>query len=380
MMPEEPIAERFSGHATPEAAAVGPLHWYRKKKLDSGFRPDAAQERAAARLQQLFDELIEFKSFRSRPFMKTFGRRPPPRGLYIHGGVGRGKSMLMDVFYSQLPYRRKRRVHFHAFMQTVHRELAGLKLKTDPLALVAEKFARDLRVLCFDEFHVSDIADAMILARLLENMFARGIVCVVTSNYRPDALYPNGLQRERFLPAIDFIKNNLDVIEIAGDIDHRLRSLEQLDLYHSPLGPAANEAMLRSFTTLAPGPPRTASIEVNGRKIHARSASSGIGWFEFAELCGTARSQSDYLELAKHFHTIMLANVPRMAAEHAAEARRFTWLIDVLYDQRVNLIISAAAPLEDLYRSGPQSQEFPRTISRLKEMQAREYLASQHVG
>ena len=364
----------------PEAAPVGPLHWYRKQQLTSGFRADAAQEHAAARLQQLFDELIEFKSYRGRPFMKTFGRRLPPRGLYIHGSVGRGKSMLMDAFYTQLPYRRKRRVHFHAFMQNIHRELAGLKQESDPLVLIAEKLARDVRVLCFDEFHVSDIGDAMILARLLKNMFARGMICVMTSNYRPDALYPNGLQRERFLPGIELIKNNLNVIELNGDIDHRLRSLEQLDLYHSPLGPAAGEAMLRSFTTLASAPPRSVSIEVNGRKIQARSASSGIGWFEFTALCGTARSQSDYLELAKRFHTLMLANVPGMTAEHAAEARRFTWLVDVLYDQRVNLIMSAEVPMEDLYRSGPNSQEFPRTVSRLREMQSREYLAYQHVG
>lgn len=379
-MPEEPIAERLSGHALPGAALLGPLHWYVKQKLNDSFRTDPAQERAAIRLQQLFDELIEFKSYRGRPFMKTFGRRSPPRGLYIHGSVGRGKSMLMDAFYSQLPYRRKRRVHFHAFMQSIHRELAALKQETDPLVHVAEKLARDVRVLCFDEFHVSDIGDAMILARLLETMFARGVVFVMTSNYRPDALYPNGLQRERFLPAIELIKNNLDIIELDGATDHRLRSLEQLDLYHSPLGPSADEALLRSFTTLASGAPRSAAIAVNGRKIQSRSASSGIGWFEFAELCGTARSQSDYLELAKRFHTIMLANVPRMTAEHASEARRFTWLIDVLYDQRVNLIMSAAAPMEDLYRSGPNSQEFPRTISRLKEMQSREYLAYQHVG
>ena len=379
-MPEESIAERFSEHITPAAVLLGPLHWFRKQKSNSGFRADAAQERAAERLQELFDELIEFKSYRGRPFMKTFGRRPPPRGLYIHGSVGRGKSMLMDVFFSQLPYSRKRRVHFHAFMQNIHRELAGLKQEADPLVRIAEKFARDIRVLCFDEFHVSDIGDAMILARLLELMFARGIVCVMTSNYRPDSLYPNGLQRERFLPAIELIKNNLDVIEVDGDVDHRLRNLEQLDLYHWPLGPAADEAMLRSITTLASGAPRAVAIEVNGRKIHARSASSGVGWFEFAELCGTARSQTDYLELARRFHTVMLANVPLMTAEHAAEARRFTWLIDVLYDQRVNLIISAAVPMEALYRNGPNSQEFPRTVSRLKEMQSREYLAYQHVG
>ncbi len=359
---------------------MGPLHWYVKQKLNDSFRADPAQERAAVRLQQLFDELIEFKSYRGRPFMKTFGRRSPPRGLYIHGSVGRGKSMLMDAFYSQLPYRRKRRVHFHAFMQSIHRELAALNQETDPLVHVAEKLARDVRVLCFDEFHVSDIGDAMILARLLETMFARGIVFVMTSNYRPDALYPNGLQRERFLPAIELIKNNLDIIELDGATDHRLRSLEQLNLYHSPLGSSADEALLRTFTTLASGAPRSAAIAVNGRKIQARSASSGIGWFEFAELCGTARSQSDYLELAKRFHTIMLANVSRMTAEHASEARRFTWLIDVLYDQRVNLIMSAAVPMEDLYRNGPNSQEFPRTVSRLREMQSREYLAYQHVG
>ena len=379
-MPEELVTERLFGHAMAEVAQVGPLHWYTKQKRNDGFRADPAQERAAIRLQQLFDELIEFKSYRGRPFMKAFGRRSPPRGLFIHGSVGRGKSMLMDAFYSQLPYRRKRRVHFHAFIQNVHRELAELKQETDPLVHVAEKLARDVRVLCFDEFHVSDIGDAMILARLLETMFARGVVCVMTSNYRPDALYPNGLQRERFLPAIQLIKTNLDVIELDGDTDHRLRSLEQLDLYHSPLGASADEAMLRSFTTLASAAPRHAAIDVKGRKIQSRSASSGIGWFEFAELCGSARSQSDYLELAKRFHTIMLANVPRMTAEHASEARRFTWLIDVLYDQRVNLIMSAAVPMEKLYCSGPNRQEFPRTVSRLKEMQSREYLAYQHLG
>jgi cell division protein ZapE len=379
-MPEEPITESLSARALLGAPSLGPLHWYTQKKLIEGFRADPTQERAATRLQQLFDELIEFKTYRGRPFMKTFGRRSPPRGLYIHGSVGRGKSMLMDAFYSQLPYRRKRRVHFHAFMQTIHRELANVKHESDPLVLIAEKLARDVRVLCFDEFHVSDIGDAMILARLLENMFARGIVCVMTSNYSPDKLYPNGLQRERFLTAIELVKNNLDIIELDGDTDHRLRSLEQLDLYHSPLGASADEALLRSFTTLASSAARSAAIEVNDRKIQARSASSGIGWFEFAELCGTARSQSDYLELAKRFHTIMLANVPCMTAEHASEARRFTWLIDVLYDQRVNLIMSAEVPMQDLYRSGPNSQEFPRTVSRLREMQSREYLAYQHVG
>lgn len=379
-MPKEPITERLSGHATPAAASAGPLHWYVKRKLIDGFRADPVQERAARRLQQLFDELIEFKNYRGRPFMKTFGRRAPPRGLYIHGSVGRGKSMLMDAFYSQLPYRRKRRVHFHAFMQSIHRELAHVKHESDPLVLIAEKLARDVRVLCFDEFHVSDIGDAMILARLLETMFARGIVCVMTSNYGPDKLYPNGLQRERFLPAIALLKNHLDIIELDGDTDHRLRSLEQLDLYHSPLGKGTDEAMLRAFTTLAASAPRHGALEVNDRKIQARSASSGIGWFDFTELCGTARSQTDYLELAKRFHTFMLSDVPSMNADHASEARRFTWLIDVLYDQRVNLIMSAEVPMQDLYRSGPNSQEFLRTVSRLREMQSREYLSYQHVG
>ena len=379
-MPAEPAIERLSGHATPEGASLGPLHWYRNKKRLGEITGDAAQEHVAESLQQLFDALLEFKSYRGRPFMKTFGRRAPPRGLYLYGSVGRGKSMLMDAFYSQLPYRRKRRIHFHAFMQTVHRELASLALLEDPLQHVAEHLARDVRVLCFDEFHVSDIGDAMILARLLEAMFARGIVCVMTSNYSPDLLYPNGLQRERFLPAIELIKQQLDVVELDGKTDFRLRSLQQLELYFHPLGVTADDAMLRAYSTLSGGRPRTTGLAINDRKIQARSASSGIAWFDFSELCGTARSQTDYLEIARRFHTVMLSNVPRMTGEQASEARRFTWLIDVLYDQRVNLIMSAAATIEDLYRVGPNSQEFSRTVSRVKEMQSQEYLSQQHLG
>ena len=379
-MPAEQATERLSGHATPEGASLGPLHWYRNKKRLGEITGDAAQEHVAESLQQLFDALLEFKSYRGRPLMKTFGRRAPPRGLYLYGSVGRGKSMLMDAFYSQLPYRRKRRIHFHAFMQTVHRELASLALLEDPLQHVAEHLARDVRVLCFDEFHVSDIGDAMILARLLEAMFARGIVCVMTSNYSPDLLYPNGLQRERFFPAIDLIKQQLDVVELDGKTDFRLRSLQQLELYFHPLGATADDAMLRAYSTLSGGRPRTTGLAINDRKIQARSASSGIAWFDFSELCGTARSQTDYLEIARRFHTVMLSNVPRMTGEQASEARRFTWLIDVLYDQRVNLIMSAAAPIEDLYRVGPNSQEFSRTVSRVKEMQSQEYLSQQHLG
>ena len=379
-MPAEQATERLSGHATPEGASLGPLHWYRNKKRLGEITGDAAQEHVAESLQQLFDALLEFKFYRGRPLMKTFGRRAPPRGLYIHGSVGRGKSMLMDAFYNQLPYRRKRRIHFHAFMQNVHRELAALAQQEDPLQQVAELLARDVRVLCFDEFHVSDIGDAMILARLFESMFAHGIVCVMTSNYAPDALYPNGLQRERFLPAIELIKQHLDVVELEGKTDFRLRDLEQLELYFQPLGAAAAEAMLRAYTTLAGGRPRGAALEVDGRKIQARSASSGIAWFDFAELCGTARSQTDYLELARRFHTFMLANVPRMTSEHAPEARRFTWLVDILYDHRVKFILSAAAPPNQLYTAGIRSDEFARTVSRLVEMRSKEYLGARHIA
>ena len=379
-MAGEQASERVSGHDSVAGAFLGPLHWYKKQTQLTKFSADLAQERVAERLQLLFDALIEFKSYRGRPFMKTFGNRTPPRGLYIHGAVGRGKSMLMDAFYGQLPYRRKRRIHFHAFMQSVHRELTDLSQVEDPLLRVAEHLARDIRVLCFDEFHVSDIGDAMILARLFESMVERGIVCVMTSNYAPDSLYLNGLQRERFLPAIALIKQHLDVVELSGKTDFRLCSLEQLELYFQPLGSAADAAMLAAYTRLAGGSPRSAALEVNGRKIQARSASHGIAWFDFVALCGTARSQNDYLELARRFHTIMLANVPSMTAEHASETRRFTWLVDVLDDQRVNLIISADAPIEALYRNGPNSQEFPRTASRLHEMQSREYLAQQHLG
>jgi cell division protein ZapE len=361
-------------------AHLSPHRWYEQQAAAGRLREDAGQRHAISHLQRLWDELLAFKSYRERPFMKTFGRRAPPRGLYLHGGVGRGKSMLMDAFYKQIALKRKRRVHFHAFMQAVHRELAALKQAEDPLVQVAAGVARATRLLCFDEFHVSDIGDAMILGRLLEKMIEGGVVCVMTSNYAPGDLYPNGLQRERFLPTIQLIERELDVVALDTGPDYRLRALERLNLYHMPLGSQADAAMGAAFAAVAGGAGQRKTLTVNARPLNAKQLNDGAVWFEFAELCGGPRSQADYLEIAREFHTVLLSNVPRMSAEQAAEARRFTWLVDVFYDQRVNLVLSADAPMNELYVSGPNSNEFQRTVSRLQEMQSREYLSQQHVG
>ncbi len=367
-------------HAAAGGRGLAPRLWHQHQIEQGVLQSDAAQSAAIAHLQRLWDELLEFKAYRERPFMKTFGRRPPPRGLYLYGGVGRGKSMLMDAFYRNIPLRRKRRVHFHAFMGDVHTNLAQLKNETDPLALVAQRVCRETRLLCFDEFHVSDIGDAMILGRLLEKMLAGGVVCVMTSNYAPEGLYPNGLQRERFLPTVSLIRAALDVVELAAGADFRLRALQKLDLYHAPLDAQSEQRMSEAFAQVAGVGGQRHTLHINERALHAKRQAPGVVWFDFAELCGTARSQADYLEIARQFHTLFLSGVPQLGAEQASEARRFTWLIDVLYDQRVNLVISAAVPAPQLYVAGVGSAEFARTVSRLQEMQSREYLSQQHVA
>lgn len=359
---------------------LAPQDWYTQQSATQGFSPDAGQRRAVQHLQRLWDELLEFKAFRQRPFMKTFGWRAPPRGLYLYGGVGRGKSMLMDAFYRNIPLRRKRRVHFHAFMQDVHRSLTALKHESDPLVSVAAQVCRETRLLCFDEFHVSDIADAMILARLFEGLIEGGVVCFMTSNYAPRELYPNGLQRERFLPAIELLNARLDVVSIEAGPDFRLRTLENLDLYLHPLSAAAEQRMTAAFESVAGAAGQRKTLRVNDRDLIARKHGPGIAWFDFTELCATPRSQNDYLELARSFHTIFVSGVPAMNAELASEARRFTWLIDILYDHRVKLMLSAAVPADQLYTKGHHAGEFSRTVSRLLEMRSREYLSLAHVS
>ncbi len=345
------------------------------------FTADAAQRAAAERLQRLYYALLSFKVGRRSALRRFFSPPDLPRGVYFWGGVGRGKSFLMDCFFDSVPYRRKRRIHFHAFMHGVHRQLNELKGESDPLLRVADRIATEVRLLCFDEFHVSDIADAMILGRLLEALFAKGVVFVMTSNYPPDRLYPNGLQRENFLPTIALIKERLDVLEIDAGVDYRLRTLEQVEIFHYPADAAAELKMAGYFAAMAGGEGVPAgSIEVLGREIPTLRRGNGVIWFDFKSLCGGPRSQNDYLELARGYHTVLLSAIPRMSASMSSEARRFTWLVDIFYDHKVKLIATADCGPEGLYTQGTQASEFFRTASRLTEMRSREYLGLPHLS
>jgi cell division protein ZapE len=342
-----------------------------------GIALDEAQKRALGCLQRLYDELLAFKKAR-RSLLRWIQPPVPPRGLYFWGGVGRGKSFLMDAFYAALPYRRKTRVHFHAFMRSVHEELRTLHREEDPLATVATRIARRHRVVCFDEFHVADVADAMILGRLFRALFERGVVFVTTSNYRPDDLYPNGLQRQNLLPTIALLKQWLDVVEVDGGTDYRLRELEHTNVYYTPLAEAVDRELAARFDRMRPGPDEDVRLMVESRPVEARARAGSLVWFDFAALCEGPRSQRDYLELARRFAVMIVSGVPRLTPEMGNAARRFTWLVDVLYDHRVKLLLSAAVPAEELYLEGPNSQDFPRTVSRLIEMRTREYMALPH--
>jgi cell division protein ZapE len=339
---------------------------------------DASQRAAAARLQQLYEDWAAYKSQRANPFQKLINRPEIPRGVYLWGGVGRGKSFLMDVFFARVRLVRKLRVHFHEFMRGVHRDLDELKGTADPLDAVAERIARRARLICFDEFHVSDIADAMILHRLLARLFDLRIGFVMTSNYPPEGLYPDGLHRDRLLPAIALIQQHLDVVHVDGGIDYRQRALSEVDVYlrlrdsDPPTG--ADMRLAEIFTHVAEAEDEDAVLTIESRQIRALRRAGSVVWFDFATLCGGPRSQNDYLEIASQFHTVLLSGVPRLSAGQASEARRFTWLVDVLYDYRVKLIVSAAAVPEQLYTAGALAHEFVRTASRLNEMQSKEYL------
>ncbi len=365
------------------------LQTLQKLTVERGITLDDAQQRAAARLEQLNDELYAFKSKRASPIGRLFWRPDVPKGVYFYGGVGRGKSFLMDAFYGATQIRRKTRVHFHAFMRSVHADLRTLKHEADPLVAVAERLAERYRLICFDEFHVSDIADAMILGRLLSNCFDLGIVFVMTSNYAPDQLYPDGLQRQNFLPTIALIKDSMDVVEVDGGVDYRRRTLEQDSVYHMPLTPDTDAKLAATFTRLVTGkvsPDK--SITLLGREIALRRRADGVIWFDFAALCETPRSQNDYLELAEANHTLILSNVPVLASRDSNVIRRFTLLVDVLYDHRVKLIMSAAASLAGISKVDDSVKdsdtrrvltEFSRTTSRLTEMQSAEYMSEAHL-
>ena len=343
-----------------------------------GIKADPAQLIAARRLQKFYDELLALKAARRGRLRRLLVHPELPRGVWFWGGVGRGKSFLMDCFFAAVPYERKRRVHFHAFMHEIHESLRAHRNEADPLAKVAARIARETRLMCFDEFHVSDIADAMILGRLMQALFDAGVVFCITSNYPPAGLYPNGLQRELFLPTIDLLRQKLDTIEIDVGVDYRLRTLVQAKVFLSPDDPAARAAIEKTFNAIAGGAGHARPVEVLGRHLPVVHRAPGVIWFDFATLCGGPRSQNDYLWLANRAHTLFLTGMPKMAADMASEARRFTWLVDVLYDHRVKLIIGAACAAEELYTHGVQAGEFKRTVSRLIEMRSLEYLGSPH--
>ena len=351
---------------------------YQAELKARGYQSDPAQLRAIDALQRCADDWAAYKDKRSNSFKKLFNKPDIPKGVYMCGGVGRGKSFLMDCFYNAVPIRRKTRLHFHEFMREVHRELAGLKGTVNPLDELGKRMARKFKLICFDEFHVADITDAMILHRLLAALFDNGVGFVTTSNFKPDDLYPGGLHRERILPAIELLNQRMEVVNVDNGTDYRRRTLEQVELYHTPLGPEADAAMNEAFTRLASGGDEDPVLHIESREIKARRRAGGVVWFDFKQLCGGPRSQNDYLEIASQFHTLLLSDVPHMPVRMASEARRFTWLVDVLYDRRVKFILSAEVAPELLYAEGPLAHEFPRTVSRLNEMQSAEYLALPH--
>jgi cell division protein ZapE len=340
-----------------------------------GYKADPAQLRAIDALERCENEWAAYKARRSNTLTKLLVRPPIPRGVYMYGGVGRGKSFLMDCFFQAVPLTRKTRLHFHEFMREVHRELQELKGTANPLDELGKRIARRFRLICFDEFHVADVTDAMILHRLLDALFANRVSIVTTSNFHPDGLYPNGLHRDRILPAIELLKQKLEVINVDAGTDYRQRTLQQVKLYHTPLGEAAEAELEAAFESLAEARDEPPVLSIEHREIRAVRRAGGVVWFDFRTLCGGPRSQNDYLEIASRFHTVLLSNVPQMPPRLASEARRFTWLVDVLYDRRVKLIVSAAVPPEELYTEGPLAHEFPRTVSRLAEMQSAEFLA-----
>ena len=350
------------------------IEYYEHELVTRGYQSDTAQRSAVDRLQQCYEEWVAYKARRSNALRKLIVHPQLPRGVYMWGGVGRGKSFLMDSFYAVVPVQRKTRIHFHEFMREVHRVLEELKGQADPLDELARRIAKRYRLICFDEFHVSDIADAMILSRLLDRLFTNGVQFVMTSNYDPATLYPDGLHRDRLLPAIELIKSKLDVLNVDAGVDYRQRTLAQVKVYHTPLGAQADRELRAAYAQLTAVPDESPILHIEKREIKALRRADGVVWFDFATLCGGPRSQNDYLELATRFHTVILSDVPQMSPRMASEARRFTWLVDVFYDHKVKLLMSAAVRAEELYTEGPMANEFGRTVSRLVEMQSKEYL------
>lgn len=355
-----------------------PAERYRQALTQPGIIADPAQASAVAALQKVYTALTSTPP-RRKPFRRERLVWAPVAGLYLWGGVGRGKTWLMDAFHDSLPFRYKRRTHFHRFMLDVHERRRRFVDRRDPLKLVALEYAHEFRVLCFDEFHVSDIADAMILGRLMEALFAEGVTLVATSNCAPDDLYRDGLQRQHFLPAIEQLKRHAQVLNLDSGVDYRLRQLVQLPLYLSPSDTRAEAELERTFEALA-GTPGEADthLDLLGRRVAARRLAPGVAWFEFDALCEGPRGSADYIELARLHHSVLLSKLPQLTADHEDPARRFITLVDEFYDRGVKLILAADPPLSQLYAGRKLEFEFRRTTSRLTEMQSQDYLARPH--
>jgi cell division protein ZapE len=364
------------------------LQTHYQRALDQhGFTSDPAQQEAVKLLAGVYTELCQPRhsgiraALRKTPVIgELFSPPAPPKGAYMWGGVGRGKTFIMDMFFEALPFDDKLRYHFHRLMYRVHGRLRELSGQTDPIEIVAAELAAQARVICFDEFFVSEIGDAMVLGKLLKGLFRRGVCLITTSNIPPEHLYKDGLQRQQFMPAIKLLEKHTMSLNVDHGNDYRLRVLEQAEIWHSPLDTVAEENLERYFTAIAPdtgtiGQP----IEVLGRDIHTRRRADGIGWFDFAELCDGPRSQNDYIEIARAFQTVLLANVPLLTSETDNQARRFIALVDEFYDRRVKLIVSATSPIADIYSGQRLSMEFQRTASRLLEMQSKNYLSLPHI-
>ncbi len=363
---------------------ITPQQKYDQDMSSGEFTHDPAQAEAIKLLDDLFHRMIEAnkpKSSLKRLVKKLSSKKEPVKGLYFWGGVGRGKTYLMDMFFDQLPIKNKMRLHFHRFMHQLHEQLIAHKGQRDPLLKIADNIAEKTSIICFDEFFVTDITDAMLLGGLFQALFDRGVSLVATSNIPPPKLYWNGLQRERFLPAIKLIETHTTVFNLDGGIDYRLRTLEQADIFHTPHDQAAIDNLNYSFDHLATEElPKATPIEVEHRMIETVRNAEGVIWFSFAQICQTARSHADYIEISRCYHTVMVSEIPQLAAKDDSAARRFISLVDEFYERNVKLMITAEVELEALYIGKQLSFEFKRTLSRLQEMQSKDYLAKEHLA
>jgi len=368
-------AHRYGHYALPEDSSDAAA-WVRQHGREHGFELDPSQGAALAHLQRLYEDLVALERLEAS-LIRLLAGRQVVQGVYLWGGVGRGKSFLMDSFFNCAPVKRKRRVHFHRFMQEIHHALHRHQGEEDPLAIIARETAQESRFICLDEFHITDITDAMLMRRLLEGLFEHGVVLLTTSNQHPDELYRDGLQRSQFVPAIELIKRNLEVVEVDGGTDYRLRELERAGIYHLD---GDGRALEQAFINIARHESAEGSaLEIEGRVIRAKRHARGVAWFDFSELCDGPRGKADYIELARRYHTVMISGIPVFGADDADIVRRFTWLVDEFYDRRVKLIVSAAAPADELYPYAAGGDLFERTISRLTEMQTRDYLSEPHL-